>query len=362
MDDRSFDQTAEAEPQAGARFIRFFREIGIEDVPLVGGKNASLGEMFQELTPKGIAVPNGFAITAEAYRHALETAGAWPALKETLVGLDVSDVDDLARRAARAREIVYAAALPADLDAQIRAALARLTAEYGSELSVAIRSSATAEDLPSASFAGQHDSYLNVRGEANVLDAVRHCFASLFTDRAIRYRVDNGFDHFKVFNSVGVMKMVRSDLASSGVIFTIDTETGFEDVVFITGALGLGENVVQGAVDPDEFYVFKPTYRAGKKSVLKRTLGGKKIKMIFSEGGRVTTRNVPTDRKEQEKFCLTDAEVHRTRGPGHRHRGALQRQGGRPPTDGCGMGQGRRGRATLYRAGAPGNRGLAPRP
>ena len=309
MDDRSFDQTAEAKTEAGARYIRFFSEIGIEDVPLVGGKNASLGEMFRELTPKGIAVPNGFAITAEAYRRALETAGAWPALKETLVGLDVSDVDDLARRAARAREIVYAAALPADLDAQIREALARLTAEYGSKLSVAIRSSATAEDLPSASFAGQHDSYLNVRGEANVLDAVRHCFASLFTDRAIRYRVDNGFDHFKVFNSVGVMKMVRSDLASSGVIFTIDTETGFEDVVFITGALGLGENVVQGAVDPDEFYVFKPTYRAGKKAVLKRTLGGKKIKMIFSQGGRVTTRNVPTDRKEQQKFCLTDAEV-----------------------------------------------------
>jgi pyruvate,water dikinase len=309
LDERSLDQTAEAKTEAGARYIRFFSEIGIEDVPLVGGKNASLGEMFRELTPKGIAVPNGFAITAEAYRHALETAGAWPALKETLVGLDVSDVDDLARRAARAREIVYAAALPADLDAQIREALARLTAEYGSKLSVAIRSSATAEDLPSASFAGQHDSYLNVHGEANVLDAVRHCFASLFTDRAIRYRVDNGFDHFKVFNSVGVMKMVRSDLASSGVIFTIDTETGFEDVVFITGALGLGENVVQGAVDPDEFYVFKPTYRAGKKAVLKRTLGGKKIKMIFSEGGRVTTRNVPTDRKEQQKFCLTDAEV-----------------------------------------------------
>ena len=263
--------------------------------------------MFQELTPKGLAIPNGFAITAEAYRHALDAAGAWPALKETLNGLNASNVDDLALRAARAREVVYVAALPADLDAQIRHAYAQLTAEYGPELSVAIRSSATAEDLPSASFAGQHDSYLNVRGEANVLDAVRHCFASLFTDRAIRYRIANGFDHFKVFNSVGVMKMVRSDLASSGVIFTIDTETGFEDVVFITGALGLGENVVQGAVDPDEFYVFKPTYRQGKKAVLKRTLGGKKIKMIFSEGGRVTTRNIPTDRKEQEKFCITDA-------------------------------------------------------
>ncbi len=235
-----------------------------------------------------------------------------------------------------------------------------MTAEYGPKLSVAIRSSATAEDLPSASFAGQHDSYLNVRGEANVLDAVRHCFASLFTDRAIRYRVDNGFDHFKVFNSVGVMKMVRSDLASSGVIFTIDTETGFEDVVFITGALGLGENVVQGAVDPDEFYVFKPTYRAGKKAVLKRTLGGKKIKMIFSQGGRVTTRNVPTDRKEQQKFCLTDAEVIELAGQAIAIEEHYSAKAGVAPPDGCGMGQGRRGRAALHRAGPPGNRGVAP--
>ena len=233
----------------------------------------------------------------------------WPALQETLNGLDVSDLGDLARRAVRARDIVYGAVLPPDLDEQIRGALGQLTDEYGPELSVAVRSSATAEDLPNASFAGQHESYLNVRGEVGVLDAVRHCFASLFTDRAIRYRIDNGFDHFKVFNSVGVMKMVRSDLAASGVIFTIDTETGFEDVVFITGALGLGENVVQGAVDPDEFYVFKPTYRQGKAAVLKRTLGGKKIKMIFSDGALATTRNIPTDNKERERFCLSDAEV-----------------------------------------------------
>ena len=291
------------------RCIRFFSEIGIDDVPLVGGKNASLGEMFQELTPAGISIPNGFAITSEAYRYALECAGVWSALRETLNGLDVSDLADLARRAARAREIVYGTVLPPDLDTQIRDALGQLTKQYGPELSVAVRSSATAEDLPNASFAGQHESYLNVRGEASVLDAVRRCFASLFTDRAIRYRVDNGFDHFKVFNSVGVMKMVRSDLAASGVIFTIDTETGFEDVVFITGALGLGENVVQGAVDPDEFYVFKTTYRQGKAAVLKRTLGGKKIKMIFSDGALATTRNIPTDNKERERFCLSDAEV-----------------------------------------------------
>lgn len=296
-------------PAGTGRFIRFFSQIGIGDVPLVGGKNASLGEMYRELTPKGIDVPNGFAITAEAYRHLLDQAGAWQALRDSLDGLDPDDVDDLARRAARARDIVYGAPVPPDLAADIRHALAKLTEEYGGELTVAVRSSATAEDLPSASFAGQHDTYLNVRGEAAVMDAVRHCFASLFTDRAIRYRIDNGFDHFKVFNSVCVMKMVRSDIAASGVIFTIDTETGFEDVVFITGAYGLGENVVQGAVDPDEFYVFKPTFRQGKRGVLKRTLGPKKIRMIFSDRGRATTRNIPTDRKERQKFCITDDEV-----------------------------------------------------
>ena len=291
------------------RYALFFSDIGIGDVPVVGGKNASLGEMYRELTAKGLLVPNGFAVTAEAYRHALDAANAWEPLKAALDGLDPDNVDDLARRAARARDIVYGAGLPDAVAADIRAALACLTQQYGDELTVAVRSSATAEDLPSASFAGQHDTYLNVGGEANVLDAVRHCFASLFTDRAIRYRIDNGFDHFKVFNSVTVMKMVRSDLAASGVIFTIDTETGFEDVVFITGAYGLGENVVQGAVDPDEFYVFKPTFRQGKRGVLKRTLGPKKIKMIFSNRGRATTRNIPTDRREREKFCISDEEA-----------------------------------------------------
>jgi len=302
-------QPTQDSTSGGGRYVRFFSQIGIGDVPLVGGKNASLGEMYRELTAKGILVPNGFAVTAEAYRHVLDQAEAWPALREALDGLNPEDVDDLARRAARARDIIYAAGLPANVEADIRAALARLTDEYGAELTVAVRSSATAEDLPSASFAGQHDTYLNIGGAANVLDAVRHCFASLFTDRAIRYRIDNGFDHFKVFNSVAVMKMVRSDLAASGVIFTIDTETGFRDVVFITGAYGLGENVVQGAVDPDEFYVFKPTYRQGRRGVLKRALGPKKIKMIFSSRGRATTRNIPTDRKEREKFCITDEEA-----------------------------------------------------
>jgi len=310
MTDTTLNAPSDAPRRAGrAKFIRFFAEIGIDDVPLVGGKNASLGEMYRELTPNGILIPNGFAVTAQAYRHLLDQARAWEPLRAALDGLDAANVEDLARRAARAREIVFDAGLPADLSSEILTALAELSAEYGGELTVAVRSSATAEDLPNASFAGQHESYLNVRGEAGVLEAVRHCFASLFTDRAIRYRIDNGFDHFKVFNSVGVMKMVRSDIACSGVIFTIDTETGFEDVVFLTGAYGLGENVVQGAVDPDEFYVFKPTYRQGKPAVIKRELGTKKIKMIFSESGRATTRNVATDNKDRERFCLTDAEV-----------------------------------------------------
>ena len=259
------------------RYIRFFSEIGLQDVPAVGGKNASLGEMYRELTSHGLLVPNGFAITTEAYRHTLEHANAWPELHRLLDGVRVDDVADLAVRAGHAREIVAAAELPPEVTDAIRAAHQRLVQEYGPDLSVAVRSSATAEDLPGASFAGQHETYLNVQGERQVLEAVRRCFASLFTDRAIRYRVDRGIDHFKVFNSVGIMKMVRSDIGAAGVIFSIDTETGFRDAVFITGSYGLGENIVQGRVDPDEFYVHKPTYRAGHRAVLSRNLArGKK--------------------------------------------------------------------------------------
>lgn len=209
--------------------------------------------MYRELSPQGVKIPNGFAITGAAYRYLLDQAGAWPALHDALDGLDPTDVTDLARRGARAREIVYSAPLPADLQAEILAGYAELRKEYGEALSVAVRSSATAEDLPTASFAGQQDTYLNISGEAALLDACRRCFASLFTDRAIHYRIDQGFDHFKVALSIGVMKMVRSDNATSGVMFSLDTETGFRDVVFITASWGLGENVVQGAVDPDEF-------------------------------------------------------------------------------------------------------------
>lgn len=292
------------------RYIRFFKDIRIEDVPLVGGKNASLGEMYRELSPQGVKVPNGFAITGEAYRYLLDQADAWPALHAALDGLDPTNVTDLAERGARAREITYSAPLPADLQTEILTAYAELRTEYGEALSVAVRSSATAEDLPTASFAGQQDTYLNISGEAALLDACRRCFASLFTDRAIHYRVDQGFDHFKVALSVAIMKMVRSDQATSGVMFSLDTETGFRDVVFITASWGLGENVVQGTVDPDEFYVFKPAFLRGKKAVLRRVLGSKKIKMIYTEGDtRHSTRNVATHRHEQESFCLSDADV-----------------------------------------------------
>ena len=254
-----------------ANYIRWFNELTLDDVPLVGGKNASLGEMYRELGSQGVQIPNGFAITAEAYRYVLDKANGWAALHEALDDLNPEDVNDLAKRARKAREVIYTAPLPEDLQQQILAAFKQLQAQYGEELSVAVRSSATAEDLPTASFAGQQDTYLNIRGESELLEACKRCFASLFTDRAIHYRVDQGFDHFKLALSIGIMKMVRSDLSASGVMFSLDTESGFSDVVFITGAYGLGENVVQGAVDPDEFYVHKPTFNQGHRAVLRRT-------------------------------------------------------------------------------------------
>jgi pyruvate,water dikinase len=291
-------------------YIRFFEEFGIDDVPLVGGKNASLGEMFQKLSGQGVRVPHGFAITAQAYRYMLDKAGAWDRLHAELDELDPADVAALARKGKRAREIIYGAGLPDDLAAEILAAYRKLQEEYGEEVSLAVRSSATAEDLPTASFAGQQDSYLNINGEESLLDTCRRCFASLFTDRAIHYRVDQGFDQFKVSLSIGVMKMVRSDISSSGVMFSIDTESGFRDAVLVTGAYGLGENVVQGAVDPDEFYVHKPTYLAGHRAVLRRLIGDKAVKMILVEGEtKNTTRNIPTPKSDRARFCLTDEDV-----------------------------------------------------
>lgn len=291
-------------------YIRWFEEIKIEDVPLVGGKNASLGEMYRELTGKGVKIPNGFAITAEAYRHVLTTSGIRAELEATLSGLDKSDIADLALRGKKARDLILGAGLPDDLWTQIRTAYDRLCEQYGPDTDVAVRSSATAEDLPTASFAGQQETYLNIRGHHDLKDACRKCFASLFTDRAISYRIDNGFDHFKVALSIGVMKMVRSDLATSGVIFTLDTETGFRDVVFVTACYGLGENIVQGAVNPDEYYVFKPTFKQGCKAIIRKTLGEKAIKMIYGRGdSKVLTRNVEVTEAERKRFCLNDKDI-----------------------------------------------------
>ena len=293
-----------------ARYVRWFEELRLEDVPLVGGKNASLGEMYRELSAQGVRVPNGFASTADAFREAVTAVGAWDELHELLDGLDKSDMRRLAQVGARCRELVYAAGLTEPVRKEVVDAYRRLQGQYGPELSVAVRSSATAEDLPTASFAGQHDTFLNVQGEALLLDAIARCHASLFTDRAISYRMDQGFDHFKVALSAGVMKMVRADLAASGVMFSIDTESGFPDAVFITGAYGIGENVVKGTVDPDEFYVHKPTFRHGYRAVLRRSLGDKSVKMVYTQGRtREAVVNRPTPKADRARFCITDDEV-----------------------------------------------------
>jgi pyruvate,water dikinase len=293
---------------ATAGDTRWFSDIRLHDVAAVGGKNASLGELYSALSDRGVRVPNGFALTAQSYRDALSAAGAWDRLHELLDSVDKTRIDDLAERAAEARNIVFAATGIDRLRQDVTAAYRRLESEYGTNVAVAVRSSATAEDLPTASFAGQHESFLNVRGARNLFEACRRCFASIFTDRAIAYRIDNGFDHFKVALSVGVMKMVRADRASSGVIFTLDTESGFRDVVFVTGVYGLGENIVQGTVDPDEFYVHKPTFRQGRRVVLSRSLGGKQMRMVYARG-RGRTRNVSVPRPERERFCIDDTDV-----------------------------------------------------
>jgi len=288
--------------------IRWFRDIRLGDVGLVGGKNASLGELYSFLSEQGVCVPNGFALTADAYRNALTEARVWARLHRLLDTVDKTRIDVLVQRAAEARAIVFDATGTSRLRREIAESYQQLEKDYGTNVAVAVRSSATAEDLPTASFAGQHESFLNVRGESDVFEACRRCFASIFTDRAISYRIDNGFDHFKVALSVGVMKMVRADRASSGVVFTLDTESGFRDVVFITGVYGLGENIVQGRVDPDEFYVHKPTFRQGYRVVLSRSLGRKQMRMIYARdhGG---TRNIRVPKSARERSCIDDAEV-----------------------------------------------------
>ena len=291
-------------------YIRSFEALGVDDVALVGGKTASLGELRKLLADGAIQVPEGFAVTAAAYRDALTKAGAWDRLRLLFAGLDLTDMTALASAGAQAREIVYKATGDAALRDQILAAFRALREGCGPDLRVAVRSSATAEDLPTASFAGQHDSFLHVRDESELIEACRRCFASIFTDRAIVYRHDNGFDQLKAYLSVAVMRMVHSDEAASGVTFTLDTESGFRDVVFVTGVYGLGESIVQGRVDPDEFYVHKPTCRTGFRAVLSHRLGQKAERLAWRSGrGGFAIRTVKVPRAERERACLTDAEV-----------------------------------------------------
>jgi pyruvate, water dikinase len=291
------------------KLIRWFEEITIDDVQLVGGKNASLGEMYRELVPQGINVPNGFAVTAEAYRYFMKESGLDLQIRKILSDLNIEDIANLQQRGKQLRHAILAAQLPTDLQDSIVASYRQLGDDISVPVDVAVRSSATAEDLPDASFAGQQESYLNVETEQILLEMCKRCFASLFTDRAISYREHKGFDHFKIALSIGVQRMVRSDLATAGVMFSIDTETGFRDAVLINAAYGLGENVVQGSVNPDEYYVFKPTLKQGFRPILQKSLGGKEMKLIYDVGGMRMTKNVPVPDDDRDRFALNDDDI-----------------------------------------------------
>jgi pyruvate,water dikinase len=288
-------------------FIRWFNQITLADVPLVGGKNASLGEMYTNLSGAGVRVPNGFAVTADAYRHFMHATGVASTIDRLTKGLQPGNLADLAERGLAIRHAILAAALPQDLQAAIVDAYDRLG--DGAPIDVACRSSATAEDLPDASFAGQQETYLNVRGQAALLEACRRAFASLFTDRAISYRADKGFDQVPIALSVGVQLMVRSDLATSGVMFTLDTETGFRDVLLINASYGLGEPIVQGSVTPDEYCVFKPTLKRGLRPILQKTIGTKEFKLVYDEGGSRGVKTVPVTPGDRVRCALDDEEI-----------------------------------------------------
>lgn len=290
-------------------FIRWFADITIADIPIVGGKNASLGEMVRELAGKGVRVPDGFAVTADAFHYFIRAAHLDEFIRTTLADLDTHDMANLSERGHAVRQAIRGATLPNDLQEQIAAAYRQLQGDAAVPLDVAVRSSATAEDLPDASFAGQQETYLNVQGVTALLETCTRCFASLFTDRAISYRVDKGFDHFKVGLSIGVQRMVRSDLACAGVMFTIDTESGFRDAVLISAAYGLGENVVQGSVTPDEYTVFKTTLKTGHRPILQKTVGSKEFKLIYDTGGGKMVKNVPVAPGDRARLALTDDEV-----------------------------------------------------
>ncbi|HSF76169.1 MAG TPA: phosphoenolpyruvate synthase [Microcoleus sp.] len=308
IENLAIEQKAGVIPKEKA-LVLLFDEVGIADIALVGGKNASLGEMIQQLSAQGVRVPNGFATTAYAYRYFIQSAGLEAKLREIFADLDVEDLQNLRQKGKQARALILDTPFPRELQAAIADAYEKLCDRYGDSTDVAVRSSATAEDLPDASFAGQQETYLNVQACAGVLECCHKCFASIFTDRAISYRQQRGFDHFEVALSVGVQKMVRSDLASSGVMFSIDTETGFKNAVLVTAAYGLGENVVQGTVNPDEYFVFKPTLKQGFRPILDKRLGSKTLKMVYDIGGSKYTKNVSVIAAEKNKFAIQDDEI-----------------------------------------------------
>ena len=294
------------------KYIKKFSELSNDKVALVGGKNASLGEMFNQLSPKGIKIPDGFATTSEAYWLFLDENNIRVKLTDLMDKIDLKDFSNLKEIGAEARALVLNAVIPKQIANEIKSAYRNLYAEHKIEIEVAVRSSATAEDLPTASFAGQHDSFLNIKGDDVLLHTCQKCFASLFNDRAIKYRINNGFEHMHVALSVGVQRMVRSDLASAGVGFTIEPETGFENMIYLTGSWGLGENVVQGAVNPDEFYLFKPSIRNHKKSLVTKKLGSKTKTMVYAQGqnaGNKTIENIDTPIEKQLLFVLSDTEI-----------------------------------------------------
>jgi pyruvate,water dikinase len=294
---------------SGNKWIIPFSEIRIEDVGIVGGKNASLGEMFRELKSQGVRVPDGFAVTAAAFREFFKQTGLDHEVRAILKSMNTQNADSLQQCGRAAREAILKQEIPAGIQEEILKAYAGLSLGVAGGIDVAVRSSATAEDLPNASFAGQQETFLNVHGDAQLIDTCRRCFASLFTDRAISYRQDQGFDHFQVALSIGVQRMVRSDLASSGVMFSIDTESGFRDAVLINAAWGLGENVVQGAVNPDEFYVFKPTLMKGFKPILEKKTGSKEFKMVYDSGGGKMVKNVPVSEADRAAFCVSEEDI-----------------------------------------------------
>ena len=289
--------------------ILWFGQIGIEDVPLVGGKNASLGEMYRHLVPKGVNIPNGFTVTSTAYKQFIEEAGLHPKIEAELKNLNVKDIEQLAQKGSKIRALIRQAEFPSSLKTEIGEAYKRLCKDYGPNTDVAVRSSATAEDLPDASFAGQQETYLNIRGEHDLLEACKKCFASLFTNRAIVYRAEKGFGQLAIYLSIGVQKMVRSDKACSGVMFSIDTETGFKDAVLISASYGLGENIVQGAVNPDEYIVFKPTLSKGFRPIISKKLGEKAIRMVYTHEGNRSTKNIEVNQNDRDKFALNNEEI-----------------------------------------------------